>query len=471
MNDIRSLRKSRGLTLQKLAASSGVSRKELSKCERGLCVPDAEFFQSVARILNVHSADLLSEHERLATDSTVAGEGYVTRTPAETFLIKPRKPPRSKLIPVLDLFCGSGGFSHGFEQSGQYQVVYGLDLLPDRIQTFSKNHEYALAHCSDIRDISDKNLARICPAPPEIVIAGPPCQGFSSIRPFRTLTENDARNNLYEYCATVIARLKPRWFVIENVVGLMTNNKGKTLAAVLSLLESVGYTVTWKVLNSAFYGLPQRRERLIVVGNRSGSPFEWPSPTHYLDSRSMAGNKHGQKVEQDSLFGQRLLPAVNIMEAIHDLPELASGEKSSCYRDDIDPTDYERRMRGNVQTLTLHEATKHSARMLEIIRQAGNNRSSLPPGLTNSGFSSSYSRLEPDLPSVTLTVNFVHPSSNKCIHPYQDRALTPREGSRIQGFEDSFEFVGTRSQIVKQIGNAVPPLFGKLIGEALLRQS
>src|SRR5207247_5133851 len=120
--------------------------------------------------------------------------------------------------------------------------------------------------------------------------------------------------------------------------------------------------------------------------------------------------------------------------------------------------------------LTLHESTAHTPRMLEIIRKAGSNRAALPAGMTSSGFSTCYSRMEPDRPSVTLTVNFVHPASNKCIHPFQDRALTPREGARLQGFPDRFRFSGTRSQIVKQIGNAVPPLLGQVIARGLAEQ-
>jgi len=107
--------------------------------------------------------------------------------------------------------------------------------------------------------------------------------------------------------------------------------------------------------------------------------------------------------------------------------------------------------------------------MLEVIKHSGQSKAALPDGLVTSGFSSCYSRLEPDLPAVTLTVNFVHPSSNKCIHPYQHRALTPREGARLQSFPDDFQFVGPRSQIIKQIGNAVPPLMGRVIAESLAR--
>ena len=151
-----------------------------------------------------------------------------------------------------------------------------------------------------------------------------------------------------------------------------------------------------------------------------------------------------------------------------DLPPLKSGQSIRMYDDDVRMTDYERSMRGHETRLSLHEATQHSAKMLNIIKHAGHNIHALPAGLVRSGFSSCYSRLEPNLPAVTLTVNFVHPASNKCIHPHQDRALTPREGARLQGFPDAFEFVGNRAQVVKQIGNAVPPLLGRVIAEALI---
>jgi DNA (cytosine-5)-methyltransferase 1 len=308
-------------------------------------------------------------------------------------------------------------------------------------------------------------------AKPQVVIGGPPCQGFSSIRPFRNLNNDDHRNNLFERFALTVDAVRPDWFVMENVVGLLTHQRGETLQAILNLFRQVGYTVSWSVLNAASYGLPQRRERLIVVGNRRGKSFRWPEPTHYVNGhRSMAGRKFGQSTNGPTLFNSdALLPATTVMDAINDLPILRSGETATEYRNDVEPTAYQREMRGSETSLTMHEATKHSDKMLEIIRHAGHNRHALPKGLTTSGFSSSYSRLEPDRPSVTLTVNFVHPASNKCIHPYQDRALTPREGARLQGFPDVFRFVGSRAQIVKQIGNAVPPLLGQVIALGLLK--
>lgn len=466
--DIRSIRNERGVGQRELALKASVSLADLNKCERGLVLPGEQFFAAIAGALSVPAGDLMRAQAAVSELAT-PGEGYTTAMPNGSFVSRRRRPVDSALIPVVDLFCGIGGFSHGFELTGRFQVVAGLDLLPDRIATFCQNHPTATAFCADIKTVSFGALGDESPNP-EVVIGGPPCQGFSSIRPFRTLTEEDARNNLFEYYALFVDKFRPKWFVLENVVGLLTHRNGEILKAMLEMFESIGYCTSWKVLNAALYGLPQRRERLVLVGSREGIVFQWPAPTHHLEARSMAGKRHGQRSDVLPLFGKELPPALTVMEAIHDLPEISAGESADSYRCDVEPTPYERRMRSGSERLTLHESTAHTPRMIEIIRKAGFNRAALPEGMTSSGFSTCYSRMEPDRPSVTLTVNFVHPSSNKCIHPFQDRALTPREGARLQGFEDSFQFHGTRSQVVKQIGNAVPPLLGQVLAEALLRQ-
>lgn len=465
--NIRTLRQNSGLKLKDLANLAGVSLAELSKCERGLALPDNNFFVSVATVLDTNAEILKETHVKLL-ESAAVGEGYITAKPKHSHILySQNKNISNSNIPVWDIFCGTGGFSHGFEQTGQFQVVLGLDLLEDRANTFSKNHPAANVLIDDIKNIDFDLLDQLGPKP-EVIIGGPPCQGFSSIRPFRNLTENDPRNNLFESFALIVNQYMPKWFVLENVVGLLTHKQGETLKSILSIFEQLGYWVDWKVLNAALYGLPQRRERLILVGNRQNQRFAWPEPTHYFNGRSMAGKVYGQTATNLPLFGVELKPAVTVIEAIHDLPEIQAGESSSTYRNDINLTEFEELMRKDNNILTLHEATKHSEHMLKIIRQSGYNKNALPEGTTTSGFSSSYSRLEPHLPSVTLTVNFVHPASNKCIHPYQDRALTPREGARLQGFEDNYFFWGNRAQIIKQIGNAVPPLLGRVIAQKLL---
>lgn len=465
--DLRSIRTERGLGQRELALKANVSLTDLNKCERGLVLPDEDFFNAVATALTIPSESLREAQSRLL-DTATPGEGYTTALPNGFYVTRRREAVDAARIPIVDLFCGIGGFSHGFDLTGRYQVVTGLDLLPDRVSTFCENHPTATAFCADIKTLSFDSLGNESPNP-EVVIGGPPCQGFSSIRPFRTLTEGDSRNNLFEYYALFVDKFRPKWFVLENVVGLLTHQNGQVLKAIVQVFEGMGYRTDWKVLNAALYGLPQRRERLVVVGNREGIRFEWPVTTHHLEARSMAGRRHGQRSDDLPLFGKVLPPALTVMDAIHDLPEIDAGGAASCYRDDVEPTPYEKRLRGRESKLTLHESTAHTPRMLGIIRKAGSNRSALPAGMTSSGFSTCYSRLEPDRPSVTLTVNFVHPASNRCIHPYQDRALTPREGARLQGFEDSFRFKGTRSQKVKQIGNAVPPLLGQVLAESLLR--
>jgi len=159
--------------------------------------------------------------------------------------------------------------------------------------------------------------------------------------------------------------------------------------------------------------------------------------------------------------------ALTVMGAIDDLPYVGSGQNANDY-DGPPRTDYQRDRRAGSESLSLHGATKHSEKMMEIIRHAGPNIHSIPKHLISSGFSSCYSRLEGDEPAPTITVNFVHPASNKCINPVLNRALTLREGARLQGFDDVFRFAGEyRNAIAKQIGNAVPPLLGRVIGQAV----
>jgi DNA (cytosine-5)-methyltransferase 1 len=465
--DVRSMRLKSRLAQRDLATRAGVSLHQLSQCERGLILPNEEFFVAIANAMGVEPSRLQRAQQDLIKVSA-HGEGYFTSRAGEEFLISPITQPNQKKVPIFDLFCGTGGFSHGFERTGKFEVTLGVDLLKDRIMTFTANHPAASAWCKDAHDLKLEELSSSSPAP-RVIIGGPPCQGFSSIRPFRTLTKGDRRNNLYEQFVLSVEWFRPDWFVMENVVGLLTHNDGETLNHIVNLFGEIGYHTDWKILNAAFYGLPQRRERLLIVGNRSGRNFEWPQPTHFYQSRSMAGQR-GQIPSQFSMFDAALPNSVSVMDAISDLPPIASGQSANCYYDNINLTPYQESMRGQENILTLHEATRHSPHMLEIIRHAGSSKAALPPGLVTSGFSTCYSRLEANEPSVTLTVNFVHPASNKCIHPFQDRALTPREGARLQGFEDSFIFKGTRAQIVKQIGNAVPPLLGYTLAKSILEQ-
>ena len=464
LKDTRQLRLEAGLAQRDLANIAGVNVSHLSRIERGFRTPTLDEADSLARALRVSPERLLAAHRELRETAT-PGEGYTTVKSEGVEVHARMRETDPSAYRVLDLFCGCGGLSYGLEQTGRFAVTAGIDLLPDRIETFRANHLHATGIKADIREFGPQDLRQLA-MDPDVVVGGPPCQGFSSIRPFRTLTEGDPRNSLVEEFVLVIAELRPRWFVFENVVGLLTHGKRAAFRALLQDFADIGYRTDWRVVNMALLGLPQVRERLVIVGSRDRSDFDWPNPTHFHEGRSMAG-RDAKRLHAGPLFVGMLPPPVTVIDAIGDLPPIESGEAATEYLSNDRQNDYTRAMREGAVGLTLHEATQHSEKMMEIIRLAGTNRSALPEGLTSSGFSSCYSRLEADKPSVTVTVNFVHPASNRCIHPTQDRALTPREGARLQNFPDRFEFRGTRAQIVKQIGNAVPPLLGQAIGGRL----
>lgn len=375
---------------------------------------------------------------------------------------------------LFDLFCGTGGFSAGFESGGHgFSTRFGIDVLPIAIETFKRNHPDAVGSAGDIRKARRSEIAErlgLKRGGVDVIIGGPPCQGFSSIRPFRSTNDDDPRNTLFEEYASFVNYFRPRVFVIENVVGLATHKNGDTIQAMEACFHELGYDSEWRILNASHYGVPQKRERLIMIGVERGGKVVFPKPTHQSESPTI-GYKDRTKVHipaQRSLWTQEInLPAaISVMDAIGDLPEVSPGDEVDRY-DKAPTNEYQRARRRNVKGLTLHSATNHTKKMMEIVRHSGKNIDSIPKHLITSGFSSSYSRLDADDPAVTITVNFVHPSSNRCIHPIQHRALTPREGARLQSFDDAFDFAGNRTQIVKQIGNAVPPLLGRAIAGAV----
>jgi len=372
---------------------------------------------------------------------------------------------------IFDLFCGTGGFSKGFEKSrnAEHQVVCGIDLLPKSVETFRRNHPEALGLCEDIRKVRCEDLSsklNIRRGELGLIIGGPPCQGFSSIRPFRSASEDDPRNSLFEQFANFVNYFRPRALVLENVVGLATHKDGEVIAQISECFTGLGYDCDWRILNAANFGVPQRRERLIFIGVEKGGRIAFPEPTHHNDGTTIGHKDRAKMVlgEEDLFSTRRLARPVTVLDAIGDLPQIRSGETATEY--DRDPFhSYQRDRRNGTRALALHFSTAHTPKMLEIIKHSGKNIDSIPKHLITSGFSSCYSRLDGKMTSVTITVNFVHPASNRCIHPACDRALTPREGARLQSFDDDFKFAGNRSQIVKQIGNAVPPLLGRAIGE------
>ncbi|MDV7391629.1 DNA cytosine methyltransferase, partial [Arthrospira platensis SPKY1] len=193
---------------------------------------------------------------------------------------------------VMDLFCGTGGFSKGFENSplGDFEVVFGIDLLSTSVETFKLNHRNAFAVSGDIRRVAKKEVAsklKIKRGDISVIVGGPPCQGFSSIRPFRSCNDDDPRNTLFEEFASYVNYFRPNVFILENVTGLATHKGGETIAAMQECFGGLGYDCDWRLLNAAHYGVPQKRERLIIIGVERGGTIGFPEPTHHFDGATI----------------------------------------------------------------------------------------------------------------------------------------------------------------------------------------
>jgi len=369
-----------------------------------------------------------------------------------------------KTYKIIDLFCGTGGFSHGFVDYGhKFEVVAAVDNNKDACLTAGANHKGCYVVHDDIRHVRPSTIQKhLKQAKVDVIIGGPPCQGFSSLRPFRSGKEDDPRNSLFEQFALYVNYFSPKYFVLENVVGLLTHKNGKTLYAIEECFGTMNYSTDWRVLNAANYGVPQKRERFIMIGVKGKRRVSFPKPTH-----SFTGRGIGYRDRNKMVMGEKgLKNAVTVMDALSDLPELSSGEQRGEYATKPQ-NDYQGARRRGSQRLSLHVAANHSPQLLKIMQHAGANINNVPSHLITSGFSSCYSRMEGNEPATTITVKFSSPASNKCIHPIQDRAITPREAARLQSFDDSFVFCGSKTSIITQLGNAVPPLLGRAIAGAI----
>ena len=237
---------------------------------------------------------------------------------------------------IIDLFCGTGGFSKGFENSRNcsYSTVLGIDLLPVAIDTFRLNHSQAVGICGDIRELRRSDIIESIRCGREdidLIIGGPPCQGFSSIRPFRSCNDDDPRNTLFEEFASFVNFFRPKMFVLENVVGLATHKNGSTIESMANCFDGIGYDSDWKILNAAHFGVPQKRERLILIGAMKGAKIEFPTPTHQYVGSTIGYSRKSRMLLPTTpvLLNQsmKLQPSITVWDAISDLPPLRSGER------------------------------------------------------------------------------------------------------------------------------------------------
>jgi len=241
----------------------------------------------------------------------------------------------------------------------------------------------------------------------------------------------------------VVNQLERKAALFENVRGMQKTAGGKFLEAVRESFDQLGYDVESRVFTSSHFGVPQHRRRLVVLATKKDT-------------------------NKNPLEGFELDPVETpgVMDGIGDLPEVAAGETATEYRGKPQ-TVMQSDLRGDCDELTSHQAANHSDDMVEMISHIsdGGNRTEIPDDLQpSSGYHNSYSRLKSDEPAVAITSNMSKPSSARCIHPFQDRGLTPREGARLQTFPDSYRFEGRLASMRQQIGNAVPPYLAEALG-------
>jgi len=353
---------------------------------------------------------------------------------------------------VIDLFCGCGGLSEGFEDAGFF-VVSGNDIDKNMMRSFELNHPKAKAIEGDITKISvERLLAGKKKEEISLVIGGPPCQGFSTVGDRR---EDDPRNRLFYEFVRVVREIKPKMFVMENVPGILTMQKGKVKEIIKEEFEKLGYKVNIRILNAEEYGVPQKRRRVFFVGNLFGKEFEFPEPIY-------GNHKNGQK----TLTNSSLKPFLSVWDAIGDLPSIKAGETKDSY--DKQPiTEFQKFLKNGENTLKEHQAPNHTEIMIKRMEhiQQGQNHSNLPKELQlSSGYPNIYGRLIANQPADTITGNCGCISApGRFIHPFDNRAITVREASRLQSFRDSKKFVGSQNSKYKQVGNAVPPLLAKAL--------
>ncbi len=325
--------------------------------------------------------------------------------------IEEKEQGKVRVLTLMDLFAGAGGFTLGFVQAG-FVPTYAVEFDRDAARTYDINFG---PHCStdDVNDVKQFPHA-------DVIIGGPPCQGFSNLGAH---IPDDPRNQLWRHFVRAVKQAHPLAFVVENVPPLLKSAEGEEL---MRETRALGYDVKGKILNAADFGVPQVRKRTIIIGTRVGK-LQFPLPTHVDPAKRDLTTMH-------------LPDWTTVRQAIGDLP--------------LEPTGYSLHI-GRNPTSTSLERYKHIP--------PGGNRWNLPRSLMpdcwkrkTKGGTDLFGRLRWDEPCVTIRTEFFKPEKGRYLHPEAHRPITHREAARIQGFPDAFIFAGSKIEIAKQIGNAVP---------------
>jgi len=347
----------------------------------------------------------------------------------------------NKKLKVIDLFSGCGGFSFGFEKAN-FHVVLGVDSDETALETFERNHNNAKTLLADLSkdETIEKIVKEVQNYEIDVIIAGPPCQGFSLTG---ARNEQDERNKLFYSVFRLAKEVKPKAIIIENVPGLATLYKGKAKEKILSEFKRNNFIPSYEVLFAPNYEVPQIRKRIFFVGLLSNlGVFKFPNPVVSKESYNTC------------------------FDAISDLPscENSIGKEIDVYSE-RPQTDYQRMMRNGSKTLYNHVGTNHTEHVISVISQVpeGGNYKDLPPGVGDSRkFNEAWTRYHSQKPSKTIDTGH-----RNHFHYKYNRVPTIRENARLQSFPDDFVFCGSKTKQNKQVGNAVPPLLGFHIARKL----
>ncbi len=337
---------------------------------------------------------------------------------------------------VIDLFCGCGGLSYGFEKAG-FDILLGIDNDSKALETFKLNHKNSKSICGDITNITyEKDIKPLIGNKTiDVIIGGPPCQGMSLSGPRQF---EDPRNKLYLSYIRLVDEIRPKAFVIENVPGLVGLFGGKIKDSIIEKFTDMGYKIKHEILCAADYGVPQNRRRVVFVGMKNGD-FDYPEKKDGIVSCEMA---------------------------LSDLPTLENEIGIDEMKYISKPlNEYQKLMRKKSKVVKNHVAAQHSEKVQKIISLVpdGGNYKDLPEEYINSrNFHVAWTRFASNKPAPTIDTGHRHH-----FHYKFNRVPTVRECARLQSFPDDFIFLGNKTQQFRQVGNAVPPLMAQCIGESL----
>ncbi len=397
---------------------------------------------------------------------------------------------------IVDLFSGAGGLTFGFNYNlvnGEFrrrdnvEHVFANEYDPNAVNAFRNNYPHINMIEGDIRDITAEQINEyVAGQEVDVIIGGPPCQSFSTIGQ----RNYDERAKLSEEYLRILDTIRPKMFLFENVKGILSMREifyrydengqimyeeeirtrgNRTRVKKTPIIErygelimdklrekfhEIGYTIRFETLNAYKFGVPQNRERVVIIGVRDDLNLEWNFPEEVVNN-------------------------LTIQDAISDLPIVLEGQKVTEYT--VAPqNDYQELMRNGSNEITEHFCGVYGDKIRTVIHNVAEGEGKedfnekVKAGLVpeeyylTSGYGNTYGRLERNKPAPTMTNNLSTPSSSRCIHYEQHRALTPREGARIQSFPDWFHFDGNRTQVARQIGNAVPPLMAIALANKII---